>query len=1141
MTPPWHLRIFGIPELQDADGSPLLFRTKKQLALLVYLALEAQQRPVSRELLVELLWDDVIQERGRHSLSQGLSVIRQHLGKDAATRRPGVVRLTCQLPTDLDRIAAEGVLPPEFAQPLRELDDTGSHAFAHWLDATRASCLKAARRLLSDQLESARSSGNLRRVHERAAELYRVDPYSDAAVHVLAEQSLLDGDSAGAIKLLRTHLDRTAEELRCNPHPDVERLLRRIEKGIVKVERQKATSLNNDFPQQAEIFVGREQELSHLEALWEDARSGSLKTCLITGPAGIGKSTLIRQFATSVASRAWLVWQVSCQEIGVNIPFAAVSELIHVLLREPSVSGTDPQWLAEVSRVTPSLRTAYPGVPEPPPAAPESVRIRVAEALAQMMDAAADGGPFLLIFDDLQQMDPASRDVMRVLMRRIEPRPVLLLTVQRTTDEYDRLHTHVEADELRSEIEMSVRPLATPVALGIVDALCGDLSASDPGLRTTIAEFALGNPYLIEMLASDWQRQGRHSLVAAYARGEYNAAHWRPPQTMRSAFKRQYQALTGDAERLLELLAVARRSMQQTEVTALMGEPPHAADKAVLELIGRGILRVDGSGLGFKNDLHRAFVYYAMSDERRTYHHVRLARLLCQEHDTADFQRDLEASSHFLSAGMIAEAATTVDRGAEAAIAQGAANEVEHTLTRLIDTDAAPQPDRLKLLLATSLVAQGKYRSAYETLQQINDANVEQERDQVALHALRAKSLQLGALTDARSALAAARVASAAASAHGTEADQVGAYQTMAEGAYESGDLELLADVKLKVAKLAAVSEDGRVRRLAGMTAGYCMLVSGEWREAIGFFGSSLRAADGEVADPEQVRVINGLGAALAAVGRHRAAVAAYRRAWELSLRTGNSQTAIMALSNLGVLYDDLGAYSSAATMYRDALQLADGAAAPRRMVDLYRNVAGLAICLGDLAEASQYIQLAMEQARSSGHMRLEASVYLMEANHHLAGADPDVAWSLLNEAERLLEPRSTVLDPLNMYWLVKGYCLWSRYGVEALHRMLDEHGRLISRAQLPHRLSIELLTEAIDAVEGREPQQGRSPMQVVHDRSMYGVVAGVVAIGVVPHGLPQPRPGESPARFASRVFPTPEGECMPLSVSGAESLASRS
>jgi hypothetical protein len=202
-------------------------------------------------------------------------------------------------------------------------------------------------------------------------------------------------------------------------------------------------------------------------------------------------------------------------------------------------------------------------------------------------------------------------------------------------------------------------------------------------------------------------------------------------------------------------------------------------------------------------------------------------------------------------------------------------------------------------------------------------------------------------------------------------------------------------------------------------------------------------------------------------------------------------------------------------------------------VVDLYRNAAGLAISLGNLSEAGQFIRQAMEQARPSGHLHLEASVHLMAANCHLAQANVEAAWYSLNEAERLYSHRLAVLDPtVAQYWLVKGYCLWVRHGRVQLHRMLDEHGRLISRAQLPHRLSIELLTDGLDAREGREPQQDRSPMQVVHDRSMYGVVAGVVAIGAVPRGLPQPGLGEPPAQFVSRVLPTLEGQCVPLSVS---------
>ncbi|NIM51906.1 MAG: AAA family ATPase, partial [Gemmatimonadales bacterium] len=535
----------------------------------MYLALEAQDRAVSRDLLVELLWDDVIPERGRHSLSQGLSVIRQHLGRDAVTRGPAAVRLVCPLPTDLDRVAAKGVLPIELAQPLKELDDCGGSAFTVWLEATRTQCLRAARRLLSEQLDAARRNGNLRLVHERAAELYRVDPYSDTAVHALAEQSLLEGDAAGAIKLLRTHLDHTREELQCNPHPDVERLLKRIETGAIRIAKEKPAPLSHTIPQRPEVFVGREEELSQLEALWAEARAGGLKTCLVTGPAGIGKSTLIRRFATSVASRAWPVWQVSCQEIGINIPFAAVSELIHLLMREPSVSGTDPRWLAEASRVTPSLRSAYPGVPEPPPVAPESVRIRVAEALAQMLDAAADGGPTLLVFDDMQQMDPASWDVLSVLVRRVISCPMLFLSAWRATEQYQRDPTEELQTGFRWEITVEVPPLMTEVAVRMVDTICEDSRTAELPPRTIIAELAMGNPYLIEMLVSDWQRHGEHSLAAAQARGRYNTARWRPPATMRRAFERQYRGLDGNAERVLNLLAVAGRQMAVSEVSSL--------------------------------------------------------------------------------------------------------------------------------------------------------------------------------------------------------------------------------------------------------------------------------------------------------------------------------------------------------------------------------------------------------------------------------------------------------------------------------------------------------------------------------------------------------------------------------------------
>src|SRR2546425_4743109 len=104
---------------------------------------------------------------------------------------------------------------------------------------------------------------------------------------------------------------------------------------------------------------------------------------------------------------------VPCQEIGEGIPYATVSELITALGRDPAASGTEPLWLAEASRVCPGLRTIYPGIPPAPDAPTDSIRLRVAEAVIRMMEAVADNGSVLLAFDDLQFLDPASREVLR--------------------------------------------------------------------------------------------------------------------------------------------------------------------------------------------------------------------------------------------------------------------------------------------------------------------------------------------------------------------------------------------------------------------------------------------------------------------------------------------------------------------------------------------------------------------------------------------------------------------------------------------------------------------------------------------------------------------------------------------------------
>lgn len=62
---------------------------QKRLAILVYLALEADSQPVSRDRLEALFWPDAERERAQAALRQSLFVLRQQLGSDCFREEAG--------------------------------------------------------------------------------------------------------------------------------------------------------------------------------------------------------------------------------------------------------------------------------------------------------------------------------------------------------------------------------------------------------------------------------------------------------------------------------------------------------------------------------------------------------------------------------------------------------------------------------------------------------------------------------------------------------------------------------------------------------------------------------------------------------------------------------------------------------------------------------------------------------------------------------------------------------------------------------------------------------------------------------------------------------------------------------------------
>ncbi|HWC74751.1 MAG TPA: AAA family ATPase, partial [Gemmatimonadales bacterium] len=916
MSTQLQLNVFGPPELV-LSGSPIRFRTKKHLAVLLYLHYEGRARAVSRDRLADLLWPDVPPAKGRHSLSQALLAIRSHLGNDAVLGHEDDVQLRAELAADLTALKND-------AEPLQGLEDCGSAEFSHWVDGVRARLRSQARDRLREALQAARTKGSTAESQQLAARLYEIDPLCAEAVYVLAERALLERDAVAAARLLKQHVERARSELGTNPNPEIARLLRRLERGERPASAPRTAPVDGETRQrEAHAFVAREAELARLEAVAGRVADGGYETCLITGTPGIGKTSLIRRFATALQARAWPVFMVSCQEIGQAIPYATVSELISALVRDPAVGGTDPRWLAEASRVCPGLRSMYPGVPDAPEAPSDAIRLRVAEAVLQMMEAAADNGPALFALDDLQFVDPASREVLFLVTRGLARGRVPLLILGAA-----RIGAEESTSLWRDTIELD--SLAGRDALSLIRTLSPSSDETGSRIHETIARLSQGNPYHIEMLVDDWQTHQSESLAAAEATGDATKISWTPPADLRAAFARHYGDLSADAQHVLQVLAVAGRAMAPRDVASMLGFDQGTSERVVLEMLDRGVGRVEHGQLSFKNELHRAYVYHAMEQDRRTYHHAQFAQRLAASNDRNQLHTMLELVHHAMHAGLEQQAVEMAQVAAELAIARGAPHEAERVLTLLLRTFRVAPSSRLRLLLAQALVYVGQYQRGIDALAewQADGASAEDR----ALGALiQADARNRGLLGSYAVILGAAEEAVALAQQANATALLVRANYIRMEFTLDAGDLATREQAEAVAARVAASEASPECVALANMALGQIAISRGEPALALARLAAAAPVLESLGLLMEFRRALATMGISYRGLGQFADAARTFRECVNVAERCGHLGSIAHSYGLLGNVYQDLAFFDAATETYRHvvaSLEVLDSARA---------------------------------------------------------------------------------------------------------------------------------------------------------------------------------------------------------------------
>ncbi|MEG3626842.1 helix-turn-helix transcriptional regulator [Streptomyces poriticola] len=435
-------------------------------------------------------------------------------------------------------------------------------------------------------------------------------------------------------------------------------------------------------PSRPDLVVGREEPFG--SAREQLARGGSV---LLHGPAGIGKSTVLRALAAEYAGTARTVLRCSATESESHLPFLALADLLGLVLDD--VAGALPA----------AQRTALESALTGRESALQRDGLALRLAVLSALRALAADGPVLLVADDLQWLDPASAEILGFAARRLGDTPVRMLCAVRTEGpEYDRHLRTAPPDTLA----VRLGPLTRAQTSALLD------HRGYTGLpRSTVREIhrtSGGNPlFALEL--------GR-----ALAESPTPPRPGEPlpvPTSLRALVLSRLDMLSDEARRTLLVACVGARP-----TPALLHAAGRTdADAETAQAARLGLLATDpeGPAVRFAHPLISAALYAeAPAHERRAAH----AALSTAASDPIERARHLALASTGTDpevAARLAEAAALArDRGAPSVAASLGLLAARHT-----PPDGEPGPDGHRLQAAEDAITAGEVDLARDIAREV--------------------------------------------------------------------------------------------------------------------------------------------------------------------------------------------------------------------------------------------------------------------------------------------------------------------------------------------------------------------------------------------------------------------------------------
>ena len=403
-----------------------------------------------------------------------------------------------------------------------------------------------------------------------------------------------------------------------------------------------------------EDLVGRNAEISLLEDALLATLRGDGGVVIVGGEAGMGKTRLVTELTARARRRGCVVVSGACSEAELSLPYLPFLEAIGNHLASEDVSALRDR----LGSATEDLAQLFPQMGRPAPAGSDAqqAKLRLFESILLLLRDAARSGALLLVLEDLQWADPATRELLDYATRRLRSTNVLILATYRT-DEMHRKHAllpTIEGWRRSGQVELiELKALQPADVADIVCSIFHEAGVSEE-FRDFLHDRSEGNPFVVEEMLRDALDRG--DIFQTDGGWDRKAlGEMRIPRTVRDTILHRLERLSREEVAVLSAASVVGRSFDLATLAEVTGVDQNAVLSALEACVVYQLLEEDRANYGryqFRHALTREAVYEDMVVPRRQQLHARVADVLAARPDRAA----VDLAHHLLLAGRFDEA-----------------------------------------------------------------------------------------------------------------------------------------------------------------------------------------------------------------------------------------------------------------------------------------------------------------------------------------------------------------------------------------------------------------------------------------------------------------------------------------------------